>query len=312
MATLLIFYLTDDRRHYTFSHFVNLLNDSKIKQQWELIILTHSDDVDFYYNELVNKEIHFKINKFKPDNNYMNKVNFAIKYAEQKSIPYMMKCDNDIFCHSQTLDFIINNLYVLDNSKHLTIGPSLSSGIPGVEYFTEQFLDPLAKLELENIYLRTPFYNRDGATYTSLNKFTIETNIWDKNEYFKGVRDINHHYMGMHPIRISNEAIHYLNDYIISHKDKFYEKQIMSIIYDDTSPYLCDSIFCIKTDIYKKVILQHPEWDFFDEVALNQYANNNNMNHLFVKHGYGLHTYYNWHDNHIQNEKTFVKDFFTS
>ena len=38
---LLIFYLTDDRRHFTFPKFIEMLNSSLKKDQWKLLILTH-------------------------------------------------------------------------------------------------------------------------------------------------------------------------------------------------------------------------------------------------------------------------------
>jgi hypothetical protein len=49
---LLINYLTDDRRHYTFPHFINLLNISNKKYDWVLLILTNSNDNNFYEDEL--------------------------------------------------------------------------------------------------------------------------------------------------------------------------------------------------------------------------------------------------------------------
>ena len=183
---LVIFYLTDDRRHYTFPHFVKLLNESTCKMDWSLLILTHVDDTAFYENELKNVDIQSSITRVDPDRNYLVKVNCAIQYATQHNIPFMMKCDNDIFLKAQTLDYMINNLELLNNPKHLTLGPVLTSGIPGIEYFCEQFLDKDALVELEKMFLDTHFYDRDGANYTHLNKYTVESNKWDKTEYFNG------------------------------------------------------------------------------------------------------------------------------
>jgi hypothetical protein len=105
-----------------------------------ILISTHTNDQDFYYDHLIKTNIPFFISNVDPNNNYMIKCNNAIQIAETHSIPYIMKCDNDIFLLPQTLDYMIDNLDILNTGNHLTIGPVLSSGIPGVEYFAKQFL----------------------------------------------------------------------------------------------------------------------------------------------------------------------------
>ena len=313
MVKLLICYLTNEQRQYTFSPFLNLLNSSVLKNEWVLLILTSGNDELFYYNQIVNTNINFKIIKIQHDtNNYMVKIHNAINYAEENNIPYIMKCDNDIFLKSQTLDFMINNLELLNSDKHLTITPVLSSGIPGIEYFMDEFLNENSKKKLEDLFLTTKFYDRDGAIYTGLNKHTIEANLWNKSNFFESVKLINHHYKGVHPIRFNHDAISFLNNYIIDNKKDFMNDKDLSIIYDDNSPYLCNSIFAIKTDMYKKIVYdQNLYIDAFDEVALNKYSWNNNMNHLFIKNGFCIHMYYNWSANHINCEKEFVEKFFT-
>ena len=150
---LTIFYLTDNARHYTFNHFVNLLKSSYKKCEWSLLILTHSNDQAFYINELEGTNITFDIFNVPCHNNYMVKVKLAIEYAEKNNTPYLMKCDNDIFFTSQTLDYMIDNLSILDDSRYLTLGPTLSSGIPGIEYFIEQYLSEDERGVLENKFL---------------------------------------------------------------------------------------------------------------------------------------------------------------
>lgn len=309
---LLIFYLTDDRRHYTFPHFINMLNESKYKNLWQLMILTHTCDVNFYESHLNKRDLNHIILNVQENNNYMNKVYIANKFAIQNQIPYMMKCDNDIFLKAETLDYIIDNLHLLENSNHLTIGPVLSSGIPGIEYFKEQFLDPNANETLNNLFLKTQFYDRDGASYNFLNEYTLNSSLWNKNNFFRGVKSMNHHYKGIHPIRINELSLQFLNEYIIANKDKFNQENDLSIINDDDSPYLCNSIYCIKTDVYNEIINDQSLFvDSFDEVPLNKYAWKNNMNHLFIKNGFAIHMYYNWKSNHLEYEKYFCDKFFS-
>ena len=163
---LLIFYLTDNRRHYTFPHFIKMLDRSLFKSQWKLLILTHNDDSDFYKEYLSITDINHTIHFIEQCNNYLTKVNYACNYAEFNNIPYLMKCDNDIFIKSQTLDYMINNLNLLDNEKHLTLGPVLTSGIPGIEYFKEQFLDENAQKDIDDLFLKSIFRHGLGADYS--------------------------------------------------------------------------------------------------------------------------------------------------
>lgn len=308
---LVISYLTDDRRHFTFPHFVNLIKKSVIKNDWILLIQTHSNDSEFYLHELKNTDINYKVQYIDPNNNYLHKAAYAIHFAKENGIPFIMKCDNDVFLKPQTLDFMIENLHLLNNTKHLTIGPVLSSGIPGIEYFSEQFLDIDAKNELEKKFLGTTFYDRDGALYNHLNKHTNGVNIWDKDAFFGSVKSMDHHYKGVHPIRFNEDSLKYLNNYIIENKNRFLKDNDLSIIDNDNSPYLCNSIFCIKTEIYEKILYDSTLFvDAFEEVPLNKYCWNNNMNHIFVKNGFAIHMYYNWSSGHIQYENDFCNKFF--
>ena len=307
---LLIFYLTDSRRHFTFPHFIEMLNKSERKNKFKLLILTHTHDSSFYIEQLQNSDICYDIKNVPEYRNYLVKVNYACKYAEKSSISYLMKCDNDIFIKAQTLDYMIDNLNLLENPRHLTLGPVLTSGIPGVEYFKEEFLDEAAQKHIEQMFLKTTFYNRDGASYEFLNKNTLDSNEWKKDIFFNNVKCMNHHYKGIHPIRINEQSLHFLNTYIINNKERFMKDYELSIIDNDNSAYLCNSIYCIKTDIYNKIINDNSLFvDSFDEVPLNKYAWKNNMNHLFIKNGFAIHMYYNWNSNHLEYEKYFSKFF---
>jgi len=308
---LLIFYLTDNRRHFTFPHFIKLLNNSERKTKWKLLILTHANDTNFYTEQLCNFDICYDIVNVDEYKNYLVKVHYACQYAETFKFPHVMKCDNDIFIKPQTLDYMIDNLYLLEDSKHLTIGPVLTSGIPGVEYFKEEFLDETAQKQIEHLFLQTRFYNRDGAEYEFLNQTTLCSNKWEKDVFFNNVKNMQHYYKGIHPIRINEVSLQFLNTYIINNKERFMEDYELSIIDNDNSPYLCNSIFCIKTDTYKKIILNRSLYvDYFEEVPLNKYAWLNNMNHLFVKNGFAIHMYYNWISDHMLYEENFCRNFF--
>jgi len=308
---LLIFYLTDNRRHFTFPHYINLLKDSKYKNDWKFLVLTHTGDTQYYETVLHNTGIQFETLNVPADNNYMVKVHSAVAHAERHNIPYMMKCDNDIFLHSNTLDTMIENLPMLEDGKHLTLGPILSSGIPSVEYFVNDFLPDDEKKTLENMYLKTSFYNRDGASYEHLNAYTHGAKTWEPSLFFNAVKTMGHHYKGVHPIRFSYDANKYLNDCILHKKEAFFNQSASGIFADNTSPYLCDSIFCIKRETYKTIINDGSLFvDPFDEVPLNKYAWANGMSHLFVKGGYAIHITYNWNNDIIHYEREFCTQLF--
>lgn len=312
--SLLIAYLTNHIRHYTFQPFINILNKSNKKNQWKLLILTDSNDNDFYAKQLENFNINYEIYNFDSYNNYINKMKFTSQHASLYNYKYIMKCDNDIFIKGDTLDYILDNLYLLDDDKNLLITPVLSSGIPSVEYFIEDFFDEESKKKIYEIFLKTNFYDRDGVSYSLLNKHTINSNKWNRDFFFKGVSDLNHHYMGIHPIRINREAIDFINQYIIENKREFYNsKNKLEIIIDNKSPYFCDSIFCIKNETYKNIIYDNSLYvDAFDEVPINKYCKKHNMNFLFVKNDFCIHMYYNWFPDFINAEIQFVNKFFSN
>lgn len=311
MAKLVIFYLTNSDRHFTFPHYVKLLNESQHKSEWEIIILTHHNDAQFYMSALNNTDIKHNVFNFPDHNNYLLKANFAVQYAKQNNIPYMMKCDNDLFIRGRTLDYMIDKLELLEDPTNLTLGPCLSSGIPCVEYFMEQYLTDSENHELKKKFLQTRFEDIWGAKYTHHNKLTIEAETWDGKAFFADVKNNTHHYRGIHPIRVNLDAINYLNECIMNNKDKFYEDKELSIIRDDTSPYLCNSIYCIKTSTYESLLTDQSLYvDPFDEVPLNKYAWKTNAAHLFVKHGYGIHMHYNTIPGNIERERVFCESFF--
>jgi len=313
LMSLLIFYLTDTNRHFTFPHFVSMLNKSNKKAEWKLLVITSGYDEHFYAEQLKDfPEIQFDTFRVDFHNNYLKKAHYAVHYAETFGFPYLMKCDNDLFVKPEVLDYMVDNLSILDNSRNLTLGPVLTSGIPGIEYFKEQFLETDAQEEMEKMFLNTVFKNEYGADYSFLNKHTLLSTNWNKNDFFESVFRMDHHYKGIHPIRVNQDAIHFLNEYIIENKTRFLEPCKMDLVFDNFSPYLCNSIFCIKTDMYKTIINDDSLFvDGFDEVPLNKYAWKNRLNHVFVKNGFAIHMYYNWTPNYVEYEKQFCEKFFS-
>ena len=175
--------------------------------EWKLIIMTNSYDEEFYTNHLQNTNINFEIVYIEFDDNYIKKLRYVADYATENNIPFIMKCDNDLFLKPDVLDYMIQNLEILNNSRHLTLGPVVTSGIPGVEYFKEDFLDEDSQIQIEKYFLETEFYNRDGCEYyEQLNKYTIDAEKWDYKNFYDGISKLNTPVKGIHPLRISYEA----------------------------------------------------------------------------------------------------------
>jgi SAM-dependent methyltransferase len=244
--------------------------------------------------------------------NYIWKLRHGIDQATDRNIPYAMKCDNDVFITADTFDFMFENLDKLDSGEHLTLSPVLSSGIPTVEYFLDQFLEPDEAASVRNQFLQTKFTDNGLLRYSHLNKHTLEARTWNKEKFYEAVKNTVYPRRGIHPVRVNDDAIHTINKHIMDNKDKFYfPKEPLSIIYNDNSPYLCNSIFCIKTDTYRTVLYDHSLYeDLYDEMPLNKYAWNNSMNHLFVKNGFGIHMMYNWNKDYHEHEENFCHNFF--
>jgi hypothetical protein len=289
-----------------------MLNKSEKKDVWKLLVITSAYDEDFYAEQLKAwPEIQSDTFRVDFQNNYMKKAHYAVHYAEKFGLPYLMKCDNDLFIKPDVLDYLVDNLSILDNNRNLTLGPTLTSGIPGVEYFKEQFLTKDAQDRIDKMFLETVFKNEYGADYTFLNKHTLDSTRWNKNEFFDSVYKMDHHYKGIHPIRVNEESLQFLNQYIIDNKERFLKPMPMDLIFDNFSPYLCNSVYCIKTEKYKTIINDESLFvDGFDEVPLNKYAWKNRLNHIFVKNGFAIHMYYNWKLYHVEYEKQFCEKFF--
>lgn len=310
---LCILYLTDADRHFTFPHFLNLVDASTRKKEWTLMVLTHGKDASFYVEWLKRyPSITYGVFPFPKRNNYRTKLCHGISFATQHGIPYVMKCDNDIFLTPTVLDYMIDNLHALEGDNHLTLGPTVSSGIPGVEHFKDTVMHPQARRTLEEMFLKTEFKdNFKGADYAALNRHTLYASQWNKTAFFDEVRRLHTNLKGIHPIRVNDEALNFLNAYIVKHKAEVMQPRSMSLIGCDKVAYLCNSVFCIKTSVYGKV-LSDPTLlnDGYDEVALNQYAWKNDSKHLFVQNGVAIHMYYNWNANCIALEKQFCTAFF--
>jgi hypothetical protein len=268
------------------SFYLNKLKDEN-KQKIHLNILATSN---YNWEKNMPKNISYTIKYFKDNkNNYINK----IKYAVSCNSPFSVKLDEDCFINNFIWDFIIENINFLDNKQNLLISPLLSNNIPLVDIFIDSFIkDVSIKHKLFDYFLKQKMPNGLwGEDYSFLNKNTIDSSHWDYNKFYENLTNSPITSKGIHPIRICAEAQILLNDYIIKNYDRINTKYDYSFKLFDR-PYFTTSTFVIKTSDWKK-LLKISAKDSFDEIQLNVFKNQSNMNFYYIENGFSIHTVYN-------------------
>jgi hypothetical protein len=295
--------LTINHLMYSRAHCIRLLVESLIRMKnksciklnimpmlhaWDTIEGLKLDDV---FKKLSQNQIDFEINPV-PNNtdNYLRKINIAVN---QKT-PYSMKLDEDCYVNPQTLDYIVDNLSVLDDKDTLLMTPIVSNGIPTVDLFIDKFMSGEEKKGIWSIFNKTSMSNNLwGADYSRLNKHTTQKTYWDPNSFYDEVRQLPYFYKGIHPVRVSEEAQDFIRDFILRNISTYWGscpegiKKIKPV-------YLCNSIFIIKTDLWKSIINRKDLYrDAFDEVTLNLYMEETNKKIAIIDGSYCIHLYYN-------------------
>lgn len=307
MAKLCIMYLTDKLRPYMFPRFVSELSQCKYLSEIVLLVLTHDNDLTYYQQYLQESPIQFKLGFVDPDRNYLKKIGLTLDFIKNENIPYLMKHDNDILMSHFMYDYLFENLSVLEDSSNIVLTPTLTSGIPTCDMFIEDFLTPEEQTKIKNVFLKYTHGPLWGTDYTALNKFTVQAQEWDSKAYYRGVKIHPHHYKGIHPVRMSEEAILTLNEMVLNHKEQIFSKGEFSLFYDKESPYFCNSVFCIKGNVYNTLLNRSDLYvDNYDEVPLNKWRDMFNLNIVIVRKGAAIHSFYNTIDHYITYERAFV------
>jgi hypothetical protein len=226
-----------------------------------------------------------------PNQDYMTKVRWAV----QQPYEYSVKLDEDIFVNSSLWDFLIENVDVLDNPKNAAMSSLLSNGIPTGDQFVREFFDWEDQVKINKIILKTPLPHIWGVDYSFLSKHTVGASHWDSQAFYESVRTLNHYYKGIHPVRVSLEAQELILELLLKPKyvQKFLDKQDYSLERSKL-PYMCNSFFFVKTSKWKYLVENQELYrDGFEEVNLNLDFERNNLDWVFVKNGFGIHTKYN-------------------
>jgi len=223
------------------------------------------------------------------DGNYLDKIRTAIN----NKFDFSIKLDEDVFLPYQLWQYFIENLPVLEDPNNLLLAPILTTGIPTVDLFTEQFLSQNEKEHLYKIYLNTSLPSIWGADYSNLAQHTIKASQWNCENFYNEVNKINHHYTGVHPVRFSATAATFILDYTLNNFDKLLNQSNFYLA-SLKRPYFCNNVFGIKTSLWKTIVEDKSLIkDEFDEVPISLYRRQNDLNFVFINNGFGVHPAFN-------------------
>lgn len=260
---------------------LKLLSQSKYLDEINVCILTQSNTAEYYANLIDRYNFNSEILGFGEHDNFMSKIRYLISLGG-----YSIKMDEDSFISAPVLDFMIDNINTLD--ENLLITPSFITGVPSFEFVYNDLMDAEDKLGILDILLRTPITRignlicPDAFNNEELGKYYLDLNGTYPHRFFDTVRKIPHVYKGIHPIRINYYAQLFMLLWMCDNIDLFMNNNyyLYNSNYEDY-PYLCNHIHLIKAEEYNKAINQYPHC--FDEVSLNLYRQNNDLNFTFVR-----------------------------
>lgn len=286
-----IIYMAHKRKQFSpiIVNYIKKIKDENKKNIHVDILCSY--DLDYWNNiknELINSNIGCDCLLFKNHGNYLSKV----KWAANREYVYSIKMDEDCFINNYVWDYIIENVDILNNDENLAISPLLSIGIPTTDRFVECFFTKDEQNKLYDIYSNFPLKIISNVDYTKLNDSYL--NNWNSERFYQSVAKFQHHYKGIHPVRLSIDAQMYMVDLLLKKQELFKYKNDYSLITID-APYLCNSFFVIKTKTWNTIINDRTLYvDNYDEVPFNLYRERNKLKILYIDKSFGIHTSYNW------------------
>lgn len=197
---------------------------------------------------------------------YFNK---SILMSEQQT-EYIIKCDEDIYLTTDGWNKYLHDVKRINWSNTGCYVPLITSGIPTVEFFIDQFMDHEDAAFFRSEFSKIQIPNLWGVEYEHL-RYSAD----NAAAFFDQVNKINHHYKGIHPLRVSLYLQNILVDYILINQ-KWKSQNVSNNLMDFHPVYFCNSIYLMPTASYKQAIygMQTGKYimDGFDEVGLNQYV----------------------------------------
>ena len=281
-------YLSHTRPEYsdlTFHFLKNIKDNNKDKIKLNVLATVEND----WANKCDELGIEYYVHVIGGNNNYLSKLNIAL----QSKTKYSIKLDEDCFVNNHIWDYMISNVSILEDDRNLLLSPIMTNNIPSCDLFIDDAIkDDKIIDKVKQFLINRPMPNGLwGVNYEPLNKYTINASVWDYKKFYNGVRELGTEIMGIHPIRISYEAQVEINEYILNNLHIVTNGNDYSLTEID-APYFTNSLFLIKTSVWRDVI-NTPPMDSFDEISLNNYKSITNKKIMFIKNGFGLHLLYN-------------------
>jgi len=210
---------------------------------------------------------------------------------------YFIKCDDDLFYSHHTIDYLIDNRKILDQSDIVWLFPVSSINSLTTDMFIDDFIDDeLVKHKIYNDFTNFDYRNYPEHNGTDnlgpLKDFFINRMpVWNagalreymwKSMYFNG---------GEHPIRHCNPAITTLNTYIIENIEKVFSDQPYKL--ETISGFYQAQIYLMKSDVWftvQNLVNQGgiPR-GLIDETEINWYIKYHKKQAMVVRNAFVIH-----------------------
>ncbi len=285
-----------------------LLPDNLKNELWFYILSSGqpTDHTNIAIEQLKRNGVNCSFHTLDGPFNYYKKIDFI----RAQDTEFVLKLDNDIICNSNVFASMLNNAEVTKDPSVMLLSPLLSTGIPSYSLFIHEFFTTLQKHQLAKIMVDVKYQNSWGQDYSSLNEVVSKMGgAWNEQSFYECVFNLRTVYKGVGPQRFSNELCKTINNMIL---DDFWKikhcvpKGLVSLKY----PYFCTSIFLIERAKFNAAIDNKAnQVDPFEEVQINLYRNQNNLDMLFISGAFAIHPTYNSIDGFEELDKKFVPQF---
>lgn len=285
-----ILYMGHSRTRY-FDYFMKMFSGMRNRSNVRILVMI--PDYNSIWtdrrNKLMSMGFQVVIEKFGGNSgNYREKLYRAFNFPSE----YTIKIDEDIFCSSETIDYMIDNCKNSIDSDSFILTPLLSTGIPTVDKFINQNFSQEEVAPINDIFKKVHFGHIWGSDYSSLNSCTINASTWSSENFFNTVRNLPTCFKGIHPVRLSAEAQILIHNTAMKNIGKLNKNNLS--ISKCKFPYICNSFFMIRTNEWRNVLDDKSRWvDLYDEVPLNLYMQQHNKSMSIVENSFVVHPSYN-------------------
>ena len=307
--SILIGILNDDRRYLQFKLFLHFFTKSIHKDKFKIIVLTHADSTKFTNIIDLYSNLFTGIDIIKTGPDYMDKIHSFIEYANLHEYTYCFKMDNDIILPTHMIDYIYENIHILDDDNNGILLPLLSNSIPSIQYVIEDFFNSSEKSIIYDLFSKYKYTNE----WAILNDKLIGD--WSFDKYYSVIENIKEphggNYKAIHPIRFDTDSADYLNSIFIDNKKWFFEDRGCKLYNATDRPYFMPQTFLIKTSYYHNILDKSLAYDGYDEVTINNLIRRDKKEIFFIRNALGIHIAHNGHTkNFLEFEILFLNKFF--